>query len=152
MFTLFLYFQLVVGNLYGGGLASVMTVTRYEDPINNVQRLVDSGLLWGGASADFTFSILHTKNPTLRRFIDQYSVFPMAKCAELGKEQKMALVAEQLQYGKFSHDGGKFELLQMCITRPLCTWGPLKSHTISISCFPLKSHHFTKKVPLFGGK
>lgn len=99
LFTLLLYYQLVMGNLYGGGLASVMTVTRYEEPIDNIQKLLNSHLLWGHPSADFTFSILHTENPILRQFIDGYSVFSMEKCTELGRQLKMALVVEQLQYG-----------------------------------------------------
>lgn len=93
-------FQFVIGNLYGGGLASVMTVTRYETPISNVPMLINSGMMWGGPSPDFCFSILKTENRDLRKFIDGYKIFPIEKCAELGKQLKMSLVAEQMQYGK----------------------------------------------------
>lgn len=88
-----------MGNLYGSGLASVMTVTRYEQPIDTVQRLTNSQLLWGATSVDYCFSILSTEDPVLRRFIEDYTVLPTDKCASLAKELKMSLVVEQLQYG-----------------------------------------------------
>lgn len=30
-----------------GGLASVMTVTRYEEPVDSLEKLVETKLLWG---------------------------------------------------------------------------------------------------------
>lgn len=92
-------FQFVIGNLYGSGLASVMTVKRYDTPISNVPMLVKSGMIWGGPSPDFYFAILNTENSDLRKFIDEYQIYTIEKCEALGKQLKMSLVAEQMQYG-----------------------------------------------------
>lgn len=89
-----------MGNLYGGGLASVMTVTRYEEPINTIQQLVESNLKWGGPSAAYYYSITNTANPLLRRYIDGFYVCETTECAKLGLKSELALVLEQLQYGE----------------------------------------------------
>lgn len=102
LFTIFLLSQLIVGNLYGGGLASGLTVTRYEDPISNIRMLVNSKLMWGGASEDYYYSILNTENPDLRKYIDGFKVCDIPECTALGESLKMSLILEELQYGKFS--------------------------------------------------
>lgn len=94
-----LFYQLVVGNLYAGGLAAVMTRTRYDAPIDSVDRLINSGVDWGFNSLDFAFSIERTEDATLRRFLDGYQICTIEECGRRAKALNLALFVEQLQYG-----------------------------------------------------
>jgi hypothetical protein len=48
---------LMIGNVYSGGLASIMTVTRYTKSIDTVQELSDQAMPWGGTQDAWIFSI-----------------------------------------------------------------------------------------------
>lgn len=54
---MFLY-SLLIASSYSSGLASSMTVPRYEGAINTVQELVDSGIQWGATSIAWIMSIM----------------------------------------------------------------------------------------------
>lgn len=52
-----LFVGLMIGNAYSGGLASVMTVPRFEKSIDTVQDLADRNLRWGSTHDAWIFSI-----------------------------------------------------------------------------------------------
>lgn len=51
---------LILDNAYGGGLASVFTVPKYEKSIDTVQDIVDRRLDWGATHDAWLFSLLLT--------------------------------------------------------------------------------------------
>lgn len=53
---------MLVGNLYSSGLASIMTVTRYEKPIDTIEDLLDSGLIIAGPGLALIYSLDKTED------------------------------------------------------------------------------------------
>lgn len=47
LYTSLLFAGYMVSNMYGAGLASVMTIPLYEKSIETPKDLADSGMLWG---------------------------------------------------------------------------------------------------------
>uniref|UniRef100_A0A336MLL3 CSON003528 protein n=1 Tax=Culicoides sonorensis TaxID=179676 RepID=A0A336MLL3_CULSO len=74
-----LFFSLILGTLYGGGFASVLTVTRYEKPISTVAELVESNYQWKGITIAYLYPIELTQDPFLRKYIDNFIVVPLTE-------------------------------------------------------------------------
>lgn len=50
-------FSLFLTSTYSSGLSSIMTIPRYENPINTVKEFADSGLYWGATQEAWISSI-----------------------------------------------------------------------------------------------
>lgn len=72
-----LFFSLILGTLYDGGYASVMTVTRYEKPINTIHDIVESKLTWKGITIAYLYPVELTEERNLRKYIDNFIVVPL---------------------------------------------------------------------------
>lgn len=72
-----LFFSLILGTLYDGGYASVMTVTRYEKPISTIHDVVESKLTWKGITIAYLYPVELTEDRYLRKYIDNFIVVPL---------------------------------------------------------------------------
>lgn len=48
--TVFVDTNQIWGAFITGGLASVMTITRYEEPVDTIEKLVESKFMWGSTA------------------------------------------------------------------------------------------------------
>uniref|UniRef100_A0A336MNM8 CSON003529 protein n=1 Tax=Culicoides sonorensis TaxID=179676 RepID=A0A336MNM8_CULSO len=99
IFGFLFYFAMIVGNLYGGALASVMTITKFENPISTISDIIHSDLIWGGPSLVFVLSVIDSQEPDLRYYLDHFKEMSMKELNEHGKAQDMAIILEALQFG-----------------------------------------------------
>lgn len=72
-----LFFSLILGTLYDGGYASVMTVTRYEKPISTIHDVVESKFQWKGITIAYLYPVELTEERNLRKYIDNFIVIPL---------------------------------------------------------------------------
>lgn len=81
MVLILLFFSLILGTLYDGGYASVMTVTRYEKPIDTIADIVESKLTWKGITIAYLYPVELTEERNLRKYIDNFIVIPLTEMA-----------------------------------------------------------------------
>ncbi|XP_063707554.1 uncharacterized protein LOC134836266 [Culicoides brevitarsis] len=103
LFTILLMFALIIGNLYAGGLASVMTVTRYEEPLDSLEKVVESNLQWGAPAWDWIFTIKQSDYPPFKKFVQKFVVKPIPEMHKLVKAEKFAVTLETMQHGTLSY-------------------------------------------------
>uniref|UniRef100_A0A182Q9U2 Ionotropic glutamate receptor C-terminal domain-containing protein n=1 Tax=Anopheles farauti TaxID=69004 RepID=A0A182Q9U2_9DIPT len=93
---------LMVGNAYSGGLASVMTVPRFEKPIDTVQDLADRNLHWGSTHDAWIFSIQLATQPTIVKLLANFVTYPKDVLHEHAKRRSLAYSIERLPYGHYA--------------------------------------------------
>lgn len=103
----------------------MMTVTRYQEPIDSVEKLVESNLIWGGASWDWLFflecifffkvfiiflknifrifSVAQSDYPPHKKYVSEYVVKTFPELHKLVKQQKIAITLETMQNGILSY-------------------------------------------------
>ncbi|XP_053691083.1 uncharacterized protein LOC128739612 [Sabethes cyaneus] len=97
-----LFVGLMVGNTYSGGLSSIMTIPRYEPPINTVQDLADSNLHWASTHDAWIFSILMATQPTVIKLLHNFETHPKEFLHSRALQQELAFSIERLPYGHFA--------------------------------------------------
>uniref|UniRef100_A0A182SY81 Ionotropic glutamate receptor C-terminal domain-containing protein n=1 Tax=Anopheles maculatus TaxID=74869 RepID=A0A182SY81_9DIPT len=97
-----LFVGLMIGNAYSGGLASVMTVPRYEKSIDTVQELADRNLRWGSTHDAWIFSIQLATQPTIVKLLDNFVTYPKDVLHRHAKQRTLAYSIERLPYGHYA--------------------------------------------------
>ncbi|XP_055604897.1 uncharacterized protein LOC129753122 [Uranotaenia lowii] len=97
-----LFVGLMVGNAYSGGLSSIMTIPRYENPIDTVQDLADSDMHWASTHDAWIFSILMATQPMILKLLDNFRTYPKEVLHGHTKQQDLAYSIERLPYGHFA--------------------------------------------------
>nr|XP_053602899.1 uncharacterized protein LOC128670906 [Plodia interpunctella] len=93
---------LVLDNAYGGGLASVFTVPKYEPSIDTVQDLVDRGMQWGATHDAWIFSITNSHDPLIKQLVSLFRVMTAEDLKEKSFTRKLAYSIEKLPAGNFA--------------------------------------------------
>ncbi|KAJ8924147.1 hypothetical protein NQ315_006931 [Exocentrus adspersus] len=108
-------FSLFLTSTYSSGLASIMTVPRYENPIDTIEQFVDSGLYWGATDEVWitsiedaeqvqttTLKILLTVSnvfqPIYKAVVEKFIATSEEKLRELSKTGKYAFGMERLPH------------------------------------------------------
>lgn len=95
VFVILAFLCLICDNMYTGGLASIMTVTRFEEPIDTVEKLVmHSSVLWGSNAECWLFSLLGSSNPVYQKFVEKYKIYSAEELIRLEEERQIATVLE----------------------------------------------------------
>nr|XP_040223908.2 probable glutamate receptor [Anopheles coluzzii] len=97
-----LFVGLMIGNAYSGGLASVMTVPRFEKSIDTVQDLADRNLRWGSTHDAWIFSIQLATQPTIVKLLESFVTYPKDVLHEHAKQRNLAYSIERLPYGHYA--------------------------------------------------
>ncbi|XP_058817468.1 uncharacterized protein LOC131680775 [Topomyia yanbarensis] len=97
-----LFVGLMIGNIYSGGLSSLMTLPRYEQPINTVQDLADSNMHWASTHDAWTFSILMATQPTIVKLLHNFEKHPKEVLHRSAMHQAFSFGIERLPYGHFA--------------------------------------------------
>ena len=94
-----LVFSLMIDNIYGGGLSSIMTIPQYEKPIDTVAQLAESDLEWGATHDAWIFSILAATQPNIVKLLEKFRPTPAAQLAKRTTTRDFAFSIERLPYG-----------------------------------------------------
>ncbi|KAG4071256.1 hypothetical protein HA402_003960 [Bradysia odoriphaga] len=103
IFTVILIYALVIGNLYVGGLASVMTITRYEQPVDSIEKLVESKFLWSSTALSWIFTLQNSDYPPHKKYVDKYTVRSIPDLLKLVQRHRTAVMLETMQYGTLTY-------------------------------------------------
>ncbi|XP_055694767.1 uncharacterized protein LOC129796671 [Lutzomyia longipalpis] len=91
-----------IGNVYGSGLSSVMTIPRYLAPIDTSLQLAQSGMEWSGTHDAWTFSIQSATNHIMVTLVNTFHVYSYEDLRHRSERADIALGIERLQYGHFA--------------------------------------------------
>ncbi|XP_062556996.1 uncharacterized protein LOC134221839 [Armigeres subalbatus] len=97
-----LFVGLMIGNVYSGGLSSIMTIPRYERPIDTVQDLADNNFPWASTHDAWIFSILMATQPTIIKILHNFQTHPKEVLHHHTKTLDLAYSVERLPYGHFA--------------------------------------------------
>ncbi|XP_037040297.1 uncharacterized protein LOC119077222 [Bradysia coprophila] len=103
IFTAILIYALVIGNLYVGGLASVMTITRYEQPVDSIDKLVESKFSWSSTALSWIFTLQNSDYPPHKKYVDKYTVSSIPDLLKLVQRHRTAVMLETMQYGTLTY-------------------------------------------------
>uniref|UniRef100_A0A182P639 Ionotropic glutamate receptor C-terminal domain-containing protein n=1 Tax=Anopheles epiroticus TaxID=199890 RepID=A0A182P639_9DIPT len=130
-----LFVGLMIGNAYSGGLASVMTVPRYEKSIDTVQELAERNLPWGSTHDAWIFSIQLATQPTIVKLLENFVTYPKDVLHRHAQQRDLAYSIERLPYGHYAvgdyiTDGvsSNFEIMlediywENCVAMATKTW------------------------------
>nr|QIJ45772.1 ionotropic receptor [Glyphodes pyloalis] len=93
---------LVLGNAYGGGLASVFTVPKYERSIDSVQDIVERKMEWGATHDAWVFSLTPSTEPLIKKLVSQFKVYPVEVLKKKSMDRSMAFSIERLPSGYYA--------------------------------------------------
>jgi hypothetical protein len=99
---LMLVLSLVLTSTYSSGLASIMTLPRYENAINTVEDFAGSGLDWGATQDAWITSIQNAEEPTYVTIVRKFHPTPEEDLREFSKTGKWAFSIERLPFGTFT--------------------------------------------------
>lgn len=71
-----------------------MTVTRFEEPVDTLKKLVNSELMWGSNAECWLFSVLGSDIPEFQKFVAEYKIYSAEDLVILEEKRKLAVVLE----------------------------------------------------------
>ncbi|XP_021918219.1 glutamate receptor ionotropic, kainate 4-like [Zootermopsis nevadensis] len=99
--TWLILFYFVVTTAYCGGLATVLTLPRYEKPIESVSDLADHNLIWGGMDDAFTFIMRGSSDPKMQTVVRNFRLESEEYLTARAKVGDMGFVIERMLGGHF---------------------------------------------------
>lgn len=82
-----------------------MTITPYESPIDSLQKLVNTNLVWGGTSITWTFALQESRDPVHQKYVSKFIEMPKKEIRQLVKRKNMAIVIDKTQGGSVTIQG-----------------------------------------------
>ncbi|XP_046960589.1 uncharacterized protein LOC124530459 [Vanessa cardui] len=93
---------LVLDNAYGGGLASTFTVPKYEPTVDTIQDIVDRNLIWGATHDAWTFSLILSQEPRIKKLVSLYKTYPADELERQSFIRNIAFGIEKLPAGTYA--------------------------------------------------
>ncbi|KAF7286800.1 hypothetical protein GWI33_004205 [Rhynchophorus ferrugineus] len=94
--TLVFISALVLSTTYDSGFATIMTIPRYENPINTVEDFVSSGLYWGATQDAWILSIKDTNEIKYQTIVERFVATSETKLRELSLTGEFGFSLERL--------------------------------------------------------
>ncbi|XP_048512156.1 uncharacterized protein LOC105691216 isoform X2 [Athalia rosae] len=94
--------SLLISTSYGSGLSSVLTVPRFEKPINTIEDLEASGIRWSAPHEAWIFSLYGSNESWLLNLIDHFVVLPPNLTTAKAYEAEMGFCVERLPGGNYA--------------------------------------------------
>ncbi|XP_052565955.1 uncharacterized protein LOC120417136 [Culex pipiens pallens] len=101
LYTSLLFAGYMVSNMYGAGLACVMTIPLYEKSIETPKDLADSGMLWGAEVVAWVNSFTLASESYLQTLVKNYRVEDLDHLKQLAKTRDFGFVGEHSEFGHF---------------------------------------------------
>ncbi|XP_075228173.1 putative glutamate receptor [Lycorma delicatula] len=101
LLTWFHMYFFLISLYYSTGLASVLTIPRYEKQINTVEDLIESGLEWGATHNIWVFSILRAQN-NLKTLKSRFVTLTFDELKARSTKRNFAYAIERLPGGNLA--------------------------------------------------
>ncbi|KAG5879053.1 hypothetical protein JTB14_019480 [Gonioctena quinquepunctata] len=88
--------SLFLSSTYSSGLASIMTIPRYDSPINTVEEFAGNGIFWGGTQDAWIKSIQKAEDPIYKAIVSRFVAMNEEKLRDFSKTPNFAFSIERL--------------------------------------------------------
>ncbi|PSN50071.1 Ionotropic receptor 41a3 [Blattella germanica] len=100
--TWLMVYYLLVNSIYSGGLAAVLTVPRFEHPINSVADLAGSNMIWAATLDAWVYSIEEATEPDLKHIVRNYRTLGEEELLRRAFKGDTAFAVERLLGGNYA--------------------------------------------------
>lgn len=100
--TIILLSCFIISNSYTGALAGVLTVPKFEAPIDTIHELSRRNLKWGAPSDIWIMSIMNTAQIDLQTVVSRFEIKPYEDFYRLSHTRTFGFGIEELNYGSYS--------------------------------------------------
>uniref|UniRef100_A0A1A9WGK9 Ionotropic glutamate receptor C-terminal domain-containing protein n=1 Tax=Glossina brevipalpis TaxID=37001 RepID=A0A1A9WGK9_9MUSC len=102
LFTCFLN-DLIITSIYGGGLASILTIPSYEEAADTVERLHTHNLKWTANSLAWVYAIRNAEDELTMAIMKNFHLYNDEQIAEISKTRSdMGFTLERLPFGHYA--------------------------------------------------
>ncbi|XP_055633889.1 glutamate receptor-like, partial [Toxorhynchites rutilus septentrionalis] len=101
LYTSLLFAGFMISNLYGAGLATIMTIPQYGHGIDNTIDLAASGIPFAGSDLAWIFAIMNASQPHLRTLVKNYLVGDRNFFTQHRRTRDMGFIGERTEFGHF---------------------------------------------------
>ncbi|XP_039435049.1 glutamate receptor-like [Culex pipiens pallens] len=102
LYSTLLFAGFMIGNMYGAGLASTMTIPQYEKPIDTTYDLAASGMLWAATAINWILSIMTSTQPHLQTLVQNYRILDTEELIRHRTKRDLGYVGERSEFDHFS--------------------------------------------------
>ncbi|XP_037956442.1 uncharacterized protein LOC119686054 [Teleopsis dalmanni] len=95
--------DIIITSIYGGGLASILTLPTLGEAADSVKRLYEHGLVWSGTSDDWTFPLRTVTDPISQGLLHKYKSYSFEEMKIKAKTENMGFILERLEFGHFAN-------------------------------------------------
>ncbi|XP_075168532.1 ionotropic receptor 41a [Haematobia irritans] len=102
LFTCFLN-DIIITSIYGGGLASILTVPSYSESPDTIQRMLKHQLKWAANSEAWVTTIRKSDDPNINGILKNFFLYSDEKLENLGiTRSDYGFTLERLPFGHFA--------------------------------------------------
>nr|AXU25109.1 ionotropic receptor 3 [Cyrtorhinus lividipennis] len=102
LFTAFELIYLVITSAYAAELYDYLTIPRTTKPIDTVEDLADSNLIWMTDHEVWVFGILHAEDPKIKKAASNFRALPTPELIKLGETGSIGLGIERMAGGHYT--------------------------------------------------
>ncbi|KAL7732339.1 hypothetical protein ACLKA6_004325 [Drosophila palustris] len=96
--------DIILTTVYGGGLASILTLPKLEEVADSRQRLYEHKLMWSGTSlAWINIFNVGTVDTVLLGILERFRVYDAEAIAVKSRTEQMGFVVERMQFGHLAN-------------------------------------------------
>ncbi|XP_075161102.1 ionotropic receptor 76a [Haematobia irritans] len=97
--------DIVISNIYGGGLAAILTLPAFEEAADSTERLYSHNLSWAGTSYVWIDSIDNPDHsePIIDQLVSNFHIITMDEMHSKAKSANMGFAVEMLTFGHFGN-------------------------------------------------
>ncbi|PSN35958.1 Ionotropic receptor 41a1 [Blattella germanica] len=97
-----LIFCLFISSVYSGGLASILTIPRFESPIDTREELAESGLPWVNVHEAWVWSLLDSEDDVSKTLVRNFQIHSEEEMTKEATQGKTVFSLEKFNSGLYS--------------------------------------------------
>ncbi|EAT48974.1 AAEL000089-PA [Aedes aegypti] len=101
LFSALLFAGFMVGNLYGAGLAGIMTIPQFERAIETRHDLADRGLIFVGNDLAWMFALMPSPQAYIQKIVRHFKVVDDEYMIQHRNIHDVGYIGERTQFGHF---------------------------------------------------
>ncbi|XP_030560059.1 uncharacterized protein LOC115762095 [Drosophila novamexicana] len=94
--------DIIITSIYGGGLASILTIPSLGEAADTMQRMRNQKLQWAANSEAWVSSIRGSDDPLVHELLSNFHIYTDDQLLDLAQRERMGFTVERLPFGHFA--------------------------------------------------
>ncbi|EDW01430.1 uncharacterized protein LOC6559759 [Drosophila grimshawi] len=94
--------DIIITSIYGGGLASILTIPSLSEAADTMERMRTQQLQWAANSEAWVLSLRGSDDPLVNELLDNYHTYSDEQLLDLSNRVRMGFTVERLPFGHFA--------------------------------------------------